>query len=67
MVQVVGRDPVAVKRKTCRSCASILEFTGSEIIERNISDYGGGSDTYYWIVCPTCGKDVDLSYKDKYR
>lgn len=58
MVIVVGSDPTAVKRCTCLGCASILEYTKSEIQSRQVRDYTGCVDTYYAIVCPRCGQDV---------
>lgn len=58
MVQVVGKDPGAVKRVTCKGCASILEYTQSEIQNFTHYDYGGGSDIVYYIICPSCGKQV---------
>lgn len=54
MVKVVGRDETVVKRVTCRSCASILEYTKSEVKKFTSYDYGGGSDINYYIDCPSC-------------
>lgn len=55
MVKVVGKDETAVKRVTCRGCASILEYTLSEVKEVNGTDYGGGPDGMEWVDCPHCG------------
>lgn len=55
MAKVVGRDETAVKRVTCRNCASILEYTPSEIQSFTSYDYGGGSELNYYIHCPNCG------------
>lgn len=60
MVKVVGRDETAVKRVTCRGCASILEYTPSETFEETHYDYGGGSDTYSKITCSKCNKKVTV-------
>lgn len=60
MVKVVGKNDQHVKRTTCRNCASILEYTRNEATPHIHYDYGGGSDTYYWITCPNCGKDVNV-------
>lgn len=56
MVKVVGKDEKAVKRVTCKSCASILEYTLSEVKEYHGTDYGGGPDGQEWVDCPNCGK-----------
>ncbi len=58
MVSIVGIDPGSVKRKTCRKCASILEYTESEEKSYISYDYGGGSDRYYYIKCPKCSNKV---------
>lgn len=60
MVKVVGVAPEAVKQVTCRNCASILEYTKSEVKECYGRDYSGCSDCREWIVCPSCGKEVIL-------
>lgn len=49
MVQIVGNDPQAVKRTTCRNCAAVLEYTPSEVKEYHGKDYSGGSDGREWI------------------
>jgi RNase P subunit RPR2 len=56
MVTVVGKDETKVKRVTCRSCASILEYNLSEVKEYHGTDYGGGPDGQEWVDCPHCGK-----------
>lgn len=55
MVKVVGKDEKAVKRITCKSCASILEYTLNEVKSRHGTDYGGGPDGCEWVDCPSCG------------
>jgi RNase P subunit RPR2 len=60
MVQIVGNDPQAVKRTTCRNCAAVLEYTPSEVKEYHGKDYSGGSDGKEWIDCPRCGTQVVL-------
>ncbi len=58
MVKVVGRDEQAVKRITCKSCASILEYTLNEVKKYSSTDWSGGPDGHEWIDCPTCGNEV---------
>jgi RNase P subunit RPR2 len=58
MVNVVGKDTTVVKRVTCRNCASMLEYTPSETFTETHYDYGGGSDNYTKIICPSCGKKI---------
>lgn len=59
MLKVVGIDEKHVKRITCRKCASIIEYTESEV--RNLwsgKDYSGGADGADGFTCPKCGNDV---------
>ena len=58
MAKVVGRDESAVKRITCKNCASILEYTLSEVQEYSGIDYSGGPDGCEWVVCPNCGNNA---------
>jgi RNase P subunit RPR2 len=58
MVRIIGKAPEAYKTITCRNCASVLEYTQSEVQEYHGKDYSGGSDGQEWILCPDCGKKV---------
>lgn len=58
MVKVVGKDESAVKHITCKSCASILEYTLTEVKSYHGTDYGGGSDGAEWVYCPNCGHEA---------
>lgn len=55
MVKVVGRDERAVTRVTCRSCASVLEYTLTEVKSYHGTDYSGGPDGCELVDCPNCG------------
>jgi len=60
MVQIIGEDNSLKKRTTCGNCASILEYTKSEVQEMNVSDYVGGSDLVKFLNCPKCGNKVHV-------
>ena len=60
MVKVIGKDLNKVHKATCKSCASILEYTLSEIKKYRGTDWGGGPDGTDWIDCPSCGHQVIL-------
>lgn len=55
MVKVVGKDPKAIKQVTCKSCASILEYTLSEVKSYKAGDYSGDTWMEYYVDCPECG------------
>ena len=62
MVKVVGRDENKVKRATCSSCASILEYYESEVVTLwSGRDYSGGPDGASGFKCPCCGSNVIVS------
>jgi DNA-directed RNA polymerase subunit RPC12/RpoP len=58
MVTVVSTvpHPSVVKEVVCRNCGATLSYVPADINR----DYGGGSDTYYHIVCPPCGHKVTV-------
>lgn len=58
MVTVV--KPQEAKQVKCRKCGSVLEYVFTEIQERTVADYGGGRDTYRFIVCPACANEVGV-------
>ena len=60
MIRIVGDDPQAVKRCTCRNCAAIVEYTPNETKTEVHRDYGGGSDTFTFIQCPRCNNKINV-------
>jgi RNase P subunit RPR2 len=59
MVEVVGKDETAVKRVTCKGCASILEYTSSEVKAiKHSYDYLGDYEVSYGFKCPNCDNNV---------
>jgi len=53
-------DPSVVKQVICRNCGAKLEYVPNDVKSKSVSDYGGGSDTYYWIDCPQCSNQVNV-------
>lgn len=59
MPVAVGKDDRYVKRITCRECATINEYTESEV--RNLwsgQDYSGGPDGADGFECVCCGNNI---------
>lgn len=59
MPVAVGKDERFIKRITCHKCATINEYTQSEV--RTLwsgSDYGGGPDGAEGFNCVSCGAQV---------
>lgn len=61
-VQIVDPtpDPSVVKYCTCRSCGVRLSYTKPDIKEDYTTDYLGGKDYYFYIVCPSCVDKVHV-------
>ena len=60
-MKVIGFDDSMKKKVTCRECTAIIEYTRSEVEDYVSHDYGGGSDTVYYIKCPNCSKQINVS------
>jgi hypothetical protein len=58
MVKIVGQDMSMYLEVTCRNCASVLQYTRSEVQSQMQTDYGGGKELYKFITCPQCGQKV---------
>lgn len=43
-------------------CGAVLHVMPRDIMSATYSDYGGGSDTSYWFVCPECGAKTYVGY-----
>ena len=47
-----------------KPCGALLEVNGLDILSDIHYDYGGGSDKYYYIICPECGSKTEIYEKD---
>ena len=61
MATVIGKNLQHIKQCTCIECASVVEYTLSEVEDYIHHDYGGGKDTVYYIVCPACGYKIKVN------
>ena len=62
MLRVLDPNPhkSVVKEVICRNCGATLEYVPADITQETHHDYGGGSDTYYFIDCPKCNQQVSV-------
>jgi len=58
MAKVIGFDEKAKKKITCGECSAIVEYVPHEEQSYVHHDYGGGSDTIHYIICPNCGEQI---------
>lgn len=61
MARLIEILPSEEKIVVHRDCGAKIGYYLNEVQSRTYSDYGGGTDTYYWIICPHCGKEVEVS------
>ncbi len=52
MITVKSDKPVKTKTCICTKCSYELEYTGEDVQSYYSSDYDGGGDTVYYIICP---------------
>jgi hypothetical protein len=41
-------------------CGAKIGYYQTEVRSYVAHDYGGGSETIYFIICPNCGKQVEV-------
>jgi hypothetical protein len=59
MAEVVGMDNSKKKRITHSECGAIIEYFPNEVTSKIENEpYGGGTDTYYYLMCPHCKKMI---------
>ena len=46
-----------------KPCGALLEANQLDVVSAIHYDYGGGSDTYYYVVCPICGCKTEVFKK----
>ena len=61
MIKVIGQDPAALKRVSCRGCGSILEYGLKDIYDIKVNkDYLGDYDIARVIRCPVCNNEAKV-------
>ncbi len=58
MAKLIKIDKKKAKRRTHSECGAVVEYFENEVQDFQKTDYGGGTDTYYYIVCPNCQKRI---------
>lgn len=58
LIEIVKSEERTVIHK---DCGAKIGFYLNEVRSAVYHDYGGGSDTWYYIICPHCGEKVEVS------
>jgi len=61
MARVIRIEPELEKTVTHKKCGALVGYYPKEVQSGTYHDYGGGSDTWYYIICPNCGERVEVS------
>ena len=61
-VKIIKTEPdrKVIKEVVCNNCGVTLQYVPNDVKNYVHNDYGGGSDTIYYIDCPACNKKVDI-------
>ncbi len=51
-------DPKVQREKVCTSCGVKLRYLKPDVKTHVRTDYTGGKDAVYQIVCPNCNQDL---------
>jgi len=60
MARIIEIDKSTERKVTHRDCGAVIGYFQNEVRHETHYDYGGGSDLYYYIPCPNCGKKVEV-------
>ena len=58
MPRLIEIDKCQEKRVTHKDCGAVIGYYENELQTCSYTDYGGGSNTDYFIICPHCGEKV---------
>lgn len=62
MAEVIGKDEKVSWECSCVGCGARIRYYKNDVHSQHYKDYDGGGDTYYWINCPSCKKQVSVGY-----
>jgi hypothetical protein len=57
LIEILKSEELTVVHK---SCGAKIGYYENETKSAVHEDYGGGRDTWYYIICPNCNKRVEV-------
>lgn len=57
LIEIIPELEIEVIHK---ECGAKIGYFPKEVLSSVYHDMGGGSDAWYWIICPNCGKKVEV-------
>jgi hypothetical protein len=61
MPRLIEIDKSKEKKVTHGECGAVIGYFLNEVQKGTYTDYGGGTDAYYFIICPNCGKKIEVN------
>mgnify|MGYP003418433743 FL=1 len=65
MPKIIKIDPPELKIKH-NDCGAVISYYPNEVKSAVYHDYGGGSDIWYYIICPHCDKKIEVKKPKNY-
>lgn len=67
MARVLENVPRVEKTLVCPHCGRTIGYVSNDVKDYYSRDIGGGGDTTYYLHCPSpdCGKQINISWRDK--
>ncbi len=60
MPRLIKIDKAKELRVTHKECGAVIGYFPNEVQSAQNYDYGGGSETWYFIECPNCKQNVEV-------
>lgn len=63
MARVIRIEPEAEHTMLHKECGAFIGYFENEVVDKVITDLGGGRETYHHLTCPHCGNIIQWSGK----
>ena len=60
MPKLIKIDKSKQKKVTHDECGAVISYFTNEVDSAVSYDYGGGSERWFYIICPNCSKRVEV-------
>jgi len=57
VIEILKSEEKTVIHKDCGAKIGYYEI---EVKSKTVTDYGGGSDIVYYLICPNCGEEIRM-------
>lgn len=64
-IEIIGEDESQSFKTSCPGCGAVLRYFEVDIKEGEESDYTGDKNTYRYIECPRCKREIRKGWADR--